>query len=139
MKFLKIRLGHNNDRERTIKYPVGYHNLFFKEAGYVWNTEPDNIDYVICALDEIENESTLTKFLELKEVEELTKEQARAFINQHIPIVETVTNDAVAKRLTIKASLGQEFTAKELKALDPEDPEPGFGKSENLANKLERL
>ena len=140
MKFIKVRLRNQDNPQRTIIYPTGYHQLSFEAADYInMAGEGDGITYVLGALDEVKNQTALNQVLASPDVEELTKEEAISLSNEREPITEVITNEAVARRLAIKATLGQELNAKELKALDPEDPEPGFGKSKNLAKKFETL
>lgn len=74
-----------------------------------------------------------------KDVEELTEAEAKAVSEANEVRQETVTDDAKIKRLTIKASAGIELTPDELKAIDPDDPTPGIGKREILADKINKL
>ena len=69
-------------------------------------------------------------------VVKITEIEANAISEANEKREEEVTNEAVIKRLTIKAQLGQVFTADELKAIDPNDPEPGIGKRQILADRI---
>lgn len=130
MKYYKIKLPHTAN---GYQYPANYNNTIgvFNQAHVYYEDETDGMFTLLIA---IPNDKALPILSE--NVTEVTKSDALIIGDKYDPSVETITNEAIVQRLAIKAQLGQPFTAKELKAIDPNDPELGFGMTENFEKRI---
>jgi hypothetical protein len=131
IKYLKY---HVQNGSSGYVYPTGWDDKEFIHAGYVEDKEEGKLYVLACG-----EEADISDLLDKPYVTELTKEGAIALSEALQTRKEIETDPAKIKRLAIKATLGQEFTADELKAIDPNDPEPGIGISEILADKFSAL
>ena len=133
MKYYKIKLPHTQGL--GYRYPPGYTSMIgiFNQAHIYYQDEVDDMFTLLIA---IPNQSALVELP--ANVSEVTEQEAITIAQKYDPSVEVITNEAVVQRLAIKAQLGQTFTAKELKAIDQNDPEPGFGMSENFEKRIEK-
>ena len=132
MKYYKIKLPHTTN---GYQYPNNYKDTIgvFNQAHVYYQDEVDDIFILLIAIPDDKALATLPA-----NVTEVTKAEALVIAQKYDPSVETITNEAVAQRLAIKASLGQTFTQKELDAIDPTKSELGFGMSENFEKIIEK-
>lgn len=140
MKYLKIRIKDVADVEAarkagqpTLVYPEGYHNLKFVQAGYITEKATGHL-YVLGAVEN--KDSSLDTVKTSADTTEINKAEAINFSESNEDRIEKITDPGKLIRLQIKASLGQQLTPDELKALDPNDLTPGLRYSQILADKL---
>ena len=72
-------------------------------------------------------------------VEEITEAEAKAISEKNEKRTEEITDEARIRRIELKTRRGQKLTAEDLKAIDPDDPTPGFGKKKILADKIDAM
>ena len=132
MKYYKIKLPHT---EKGYVYPPNYISTMAAfNQGHVYYDDP--VDVMFTLLMAIPDKNALSVLPE--NVIEVTETEANIIGNQFDPSVEKITNEAIVQRLQIKATLGQVLTTKELAALDPDNLEPGFGKTESFVARIEK-
>ena len=133
MKYYLIKLPYFKSGHQ---YPPDYENTIgIHNQGHVYFDDPEDGTFkLLIALFDV------NKVAELPEnVTELTESEATTLGDKYDPSVETITNEAVVRRLAIKVDLGEALTVQEMKALDPNDPEPGFGKTESFSTRVSKV
>lgn len=101
-----------------------------KAVDYLYYHDANNLCHLLlCIPDQITG-------IARQGVVEITAEQAALISETFEPKTEKITDEAKVRRLEIKAALGQEFTADELKAIDPNEDVPGFGFESTLASRI---
>jgi hypothetical protein len=133
MRFLNISLFQDNG---MIVYPVNYQSEIgdFNRGHLYYNDEKGN-SFLLLSIEDADFNDNMIR----DNVVEISETEAKTISEAHEVRTETVTDDAKVRRLTIKASLGQAFTVDELKAIDPDDPMPGFGRNKILADTIDDL
>ena len=99
----------------------------FKDAKgtyQIWLLKVTDADYDICLYDP-----------QCSMISEANAEAIAADIDPDSDEPEEITNEAVVKRLTIKAMQGKTLTKKEEDALDPDMPNKGIGKKKSFLNR----
>jgi hypothetical protein len=133
MKHLKITIHKDKN---ILLYPVNYQEEvgdFAKDHLY-YDDELGNT-FLILNIEDKDYKPSMIR----KDVEEITEAEVIATSEAKEVRTEMVTDEAKIKRLTIKASLGQKFTADELKAIDPNDPTLGINVTPILADRITTL
>ncbi len=130
MKFYNITLQRQPDGH--LIYPLNYQSEVgdFAVDHMYYDTEKGE-PRLLLAIEDVN-----AKDIVRANVEEVTELQASALSAQYEVRVEQVTDEAKVRRLAIKASLGQTFTTDELKAIDVNDPTPGFVMGKTFADRI---
>lgn len=131
MRYFKITLRQAPGSKELI-YPEKYQAEIgnFNEGHLYLKDEPA---LVMCIKDE--NAGNIVR----PYVEEITEEEIKAISEANEIRTEEITDEARIRRIELKAKLGQDITVKDKKAIDPDDPTPGFGKRKILADKIEGM
>lgn len=133
MKYFKVRVRSKKGSTQMI-YPKGYQDdvgPFAKDHLYY---EDEGHQMLLLAIPDAD-----AKKIVRKDIVEIKKAEAGAISEAKEPRTETITDEAKVRRLQIKAQLKQKFAPSELKALDPNDPTPGFSKSVIFADRMAKL
>ncbi|MHA1880049.1 MAG: hypothetical protein ACTSYG_06595 [Candidatus Heimdallarchaeota archaeon] len=131
MKFFKITLR-QNPVTRELIYPTNYQAEIgnFNEGHLYVKNRPE---LIMCIKDEN------AKGIVREYVEEITEAEAKAISEANETRMEEITNEAKVRRIEIKTRIGRALTPDEERAIDPDDPTPGFGKKKILADKIDEL
>lgn len=115
-------------------YPPNYDNQIGRlNQGHIYYD--DESDGIFTLLISIPN---ALDFLP-ENVTEVSGQEARVIAEKYDPSVPIITNEAMVRNLEIKSRAGIPLTQKELDALDPNNPEPGFGMSKTLVDKINKI
>jgi len=134
MKYLRINLK-SNPGSNEIVYPVGYQAEIGNFAvDHLYYDVDGALKLLLCIPDK-DYKDTMVK----TDVEVINEVDAKAISEAKETRTETITDEAKIRRLEIKSRMGVAMTADEQKALDPQDPTPGFGVTEILADRVAKL
>lgn len=133
MKYYRITLRQNEGDSRII-YPDRYQQEIgnFAQDHLYYNDQDGSSKLLLCIPDKYTN---IVRGL----VEEISKSEALLISQEHETKTEEINDEAKIRRIEIKSRIGLPLTASELKAIDPNDPTPGFVMKEILADRIEKM
>lgn len=131
MKILKIEVLKDNKGECI--YPPGFISINCLEHLY-YDDLITNKTWLLVLINNID----IDKITDKTKVTELTIVETEILTNQYDPKTEVITDEAKIERLKLKVALGQELTVDEEKAIDQNDPTPGFGYKDNFLIKIKK-
>ena len=145
MKIVKAKVyyrrtsGKTTYREKNFDgYPKCWEHI--SPIGTLWSNEfgvqefkDDNGTYQIWLLKTTDGDyDTCIHDLQCSPISEADAEAIAAYIDPDYDEPEEITNDAVVKRLTIKAMQGKPLTKDEENALDPDHPSKGISRKKSF-------
>lgn len=133
MKYFKITLRQNKG-STTLVYPPNYQTEIGNNAvDHLYYDENDSPMLLLAIKDKDAVNVARPDVVEITEVE------AKTISENHETRTEKVTDEAKVRRIDLKIKRGLPLTPEEEKSLDPNDPTPGFGKSEILADRIDKI
>ena len=133
MKYYKITLRQKPGSTELI-YPERYQEEIGNyNAGHLYYDEGDTPMLLMCIRDKDANN------IVREYVEEITEKEAKAISEAKERRIERITDEAKIRRLELKVARGKTLTAEEEKALNPNDPTPGFEKNKILADRIDEM
>lgn len=135
MKYLDIDIRPSVGSTQLI-YPNGYQNEIGNFAkDHLYYDDDKGNPRLLLVIEDANFNSTMIR----DRVTELTEVQAKAISEAKEQRIETITDEAKIRRIEIKSRLGMKLTTDEVKAIDPTDVTPGFGVTQILADRVEKL
>lgn len=133
MKYYKITLRQNAGSTQLI-YPNRYQEEIgnFNKEGFYYS-DLDQPMLLVSLNDKDANNIIREGVVEISESE------ARGISEQYQTRTEKITDEVKIRRIELKAKLGLSLTEDEIKAINPNDPTPGFSKEQILADKIDQL
>lgn len=130
MKYYKIKLPYNGSEH---VYPLNYDNTIgrFNQGHVYYDDETDGVFTLLISIPDDKVLATLPT-----NVTEVTEAEATILADKYDPEVTVITSEAVVRLIEIKSRLNLPLSTEETKALDPNDPTLGFGKSQNFVSKI---
>lgn len=134
MKYFKIILRQNPGSNELI-YPDNYQKeIGDYNAGHLYYSEGEGKPRLLMCIRD-ENAKGIVRDY----VEEISEAEAKAISEANETRTEEITDEAKIRRIEIKARLRRALTPDEEKAIDPDDPTPGFNKRKILADRIDEL
>jgi len=135
MKYYKITLRYKPSTTELV-YPENYQedigNKNYKHQSSLYYNEADGTPCLLMCIADKDAKDIVRDY-----VEDLTKTEAKELSEEYEARTEEITDEAKIRRLELKVAMEETLTADELKAIDPDDPTPGFGKTKILADKID--
>ena len=133
MRYFNIILRQDSNRE--LIYPVNYQaEIGNYSQGHLYYDEGENNPcLLLCIRDK--NVNNIIR----KDVEEITEEEAKVISETKEIRKEIITDETKIRRIELKAKMGRVLTPDEEKAIDLNDPTPGFNMSKILADKIDEM
>lgn len=133
MKYFKITLKQNKG-STTLVYPPNYQTEIGNNAvDHLYYDENDN-PMLLLAIKDIDSTGVVRP-----DVVEVTEVEAKAISETNEVKTEKITDEAKIRRIELQVARGLPLTPDEEKALDPNDPTPGFGKSEIFSDRIDKI
>jgi len=132
MKVFEIRIIKNRtEKECGFGWPSWWGEVYQKVDAVAYEDHPEALgqqtEGAVCVTDDETWETIKAK--KDGAITELAEAQANEKGRAWRPQVTRITNEQVVLLITAKAALGMDLTDDERKALDPDDPTLGIGKS----------
>lgn len=136
MKYLKIHVLQPKGGQMV--YPTNYQSEigdYNQNLAHLYYNDDKGECYLLLTIEDADYKSNMIR----DRVEEITETEAKSISEANETRTEAITDEARVRRLEIKSRLGQTLTTDELKALDPNDPIPGFGYTKIFADMIDDL
>ncbi len=134
MKYYRITLRQNKGSTELI-YPANYQSdIGNYNQNHLYYDDVNGSHCLLISLKDVDAVNRVRTY-----VEEITEIEAKAISEANEIRTETITDEAKIRRIELNVARGLTLTTDDEKALDPNDPTSGFGKSEIFADRLDKI